>query len=169
MDTAENKTEKPASLKKGKYVFTGDLTIVQEAGATVPYLSATAIAVTEEDGNFKGEVLAVRVSDLILKQSSYIDENGKIIEAHKLYIWPRNLGSTEQWTDAKKDFINEFVLNFPIEVISAFDGSSITWKYITPEAFMKLPSALDMSAPFKDFATHQHEYFFLRRPLNEPK
>ena len=59
-------------LKKGKYVFTGALTIVQEEGASVPYFSAEAIAIIEKDSEFEGDVIHVKLSDLILKQSSYL-------------------------------------------------------------------------------------------------
>ena len=156
-------------LKKGKYVFTGALTIVQEEGASVPYFSAEAIAIIEKDGEFEGDVVDVKLSDLILKQSSYIDENGKVLEAHKLYVWPRNLGSTTQWTAGKEEFLNEFVMNFPIEVLSLEESNGVTWKYITPEEFKVIPEGINSSDSFKEYQEHMGEYFFLRRPLKEVK
>jgi len=170
MATSADKTDHNINLfKKGKYVFTGALTIVQEEGASVPYFSAEAIAIIEKDGEFGGDVIHVRVSDLILKQSSYIDENGKVLEAHKLYVWPRNLGSTQQWTAGKEEFLNEFVMNFPIEVLSLEESNGVTWKYITPEEFKQIPEEINSSDSFKEYQEHMDEYFFLRRPLKDVK
>lgn len=159
----------PVSLQKGKYVFTGKLTEGKFAGVSVPFFYAEAIAVTESNGIIKGDVLPVNISDLILKQSSFLDETGKLTEAHKLYVWPRNLGSTEQWSASKIEFLNEFVMNFPIEVISLEESNGVTWKYITPENFKKLPEGIQGSEAFKEFVKNKAEYFFLRRPINEPK
>ncbi|MCX2480093.1 hypothetical protein OQY15_13415 [Pedobacter sp. MC2016-15] len=156
-------------LKKGKYVFTDLLEEKQDPNASVPYFTAKAIIIEENPDNFTGDVAHVRLSDLILKQSSYIDENGKIIEAHKLYTWPRNLGSTPQWTAAKQEFLNQFILNFPIEILSLQEHGGVTWRFISPEQFKKLPANINASPEFQDFAAHKNDYFFLRQPLNEPK
>jgi len=170
MATSADKTADSIKLfKKGKYVFTGALTIVQEEGASVPYFSAEAIAIIEKDGKFEGDVVNVKLSDLILKQSSYIDENGKVLEAHKLYVWPRNLGSTTQWTAGKEEFLNEFVMNFPIDVLSLEESNGVTWKYITPEEFKDIPEGINSSVSFKEYREHMDEYFFLRRPLKDVK
>ncbi|HEY0176956.1 MAG TPA: hypothetical protein VGC08_11295, partial [Pedobacter sp.] len=96
----EQHSGNPLLLQKGKYVFTDELKEELAEGASVPYFSAKAIVILENNGVITGDILTVNVSDLILKQSSYIDETGKIIEAHKLYTWPRNLGSTAAWTAA---------------------------------------------------------------------
>lgn len=161
---------KPSQLlKKGKYVFVGLLKEEQEKNASVPYFTAKAIMIEENDDTFSGDIAVIRLSDLILRQSTYIDENGKRIEAHKLYTWPRNLGSTEQWAAAKYEFLEQYILNFPIEVLSLQESDGITWRYITPENFKKTPTAIQASPEFQDYAANQHEYFFLRRPVSEPK
>ncbi|MBB6500081.1 hypothetical protein [Pedobacter cryoconitis] len=156
-------------FNKGKYVFTDNLTEVHPEGVSVPFFSAKAILITTENDQLHGDIAAVKISDLILKQSSYIDENGKVLEAHKLYTWPRNLGSNAQWAACKREFLDEFVLNFPIEIISLQESGGVTWRYITPENFKNFPGDIQASSGFQEFARHQGEYFFLRRPLNEPK
>ena len=157
------------SLQKGRYVFVDQINEELAEGAVVPFLSANAICILQKDDLLHGLTEKVNLSDLILKQSTYIDENGKMIEAHKLYTWPRNLGSTTGWTAAKKDFLNQYILNFPIEIISLQESNGVTWKYITPEEFKHFPSNIDSTDEFQHFASHQHEYFFLRRPIQEPK
>jgi hypothetical protein len=156
-------------LQKGKYVFIDELKQEQPEGVSVPFFTAKAIMILEKDGILSGEIATVNVSDLILKQSSYLDETGKIIEAHKLYTWPRNLGSTPGWAAAKQEFLNQFILNFPIEIVSLQESNGVTWKYITPENFKDLPENIQGSADFQEFAAHKNEYFFLRRPMNEPQ
>lgn len=167
--SSEIPEEKVALLQKGKYVFTGNLKEGQSAQANVPFFYAEAIVITEENGEFKGDIVPVNVSDLILKQSDFIEDTGQVIEAHKLYVWPRNLGSTAQWSASKTEFLNEFVLNFPIEIINTKESNGLVWKYITPENFKKLPEGIQGSAAFDDYVKHQNEYFFLRRPPKEPK
>jgi len=156
-------------LQKGRYVFVDQLTEELAAGAIVPTLSAKAICIVEKNGLLHGQIDRINFSDLILKQSTYIDGNGKMIEAHKLYSWPRNLGSTTDWTTAKKEFLNEYILNFPIEVISLQESNGVTWKYITPEEFKHFHDDIPAGSDFKHFASHKNEYFFLRRPIDEPK
>lgn len=167
--TPQHTTEGLLKLQKGKYVFIDDLKEVYINEAVVPVFSAKAILINEIEGNFSGDIQTVNISDLILKQSSYIDANGKIIEAHKLYIWPRNLGSTKEWTANKQEFLNQFVLNFPIEILSTQESNGVTWKYITPENFKNLPDNIQGSEGFQEFVNHQNDYFFLRQPINEPK
>lgn len=162
-------SQKPLILQKGRYVFIDDLKEEQNPGSPIPYFSAKAILIVEKDGSITGDIKTVNLSDLILKQSTYIDESGKAIEAHKLYTWPRNLGSTIQWTAAKQEFLNQYILNFPIEVISLQEERGVTWRYITPENFKTFPDDISASSPFQEFATHRSEYFFLRRPLYSPK
>ncbi|MBB5634148.1 hypothetical protein HDE68_000033 [Pedobacter cryoconitis] len=169
MSSKDQNSASILSFQKGRYVFTDHLEEVHPEGVTVPFLTAKAILMVSDDGLIKGDVATVKISDLILKQSTFIDDDGKVIEAHKLYVWPRNLGSTKEWTANKQEFLNEFVLNFPIEVISLDESNGVTWKYITPENFKKIPEGMDVSASFKDYVEHQNEYFFLRRPLKEPK
>jgi hypothetical protein len=156
-------------LKKGKYVFIGLLKEEQDKNSSVPYFTAKAIMILEDHGIFTGDIGILKLSDLILRQSTYIDENGKMIEAHKLYTWPRNLGSTAEWTAAKQEFFNQYILNFPIEVLSLQESNGITWKFITPEQFKKIPAEIDARPAFQEYVTKQEEYFFLRRPLNEAK
>jgi hypothetical protein len=160
---------KPQLLQKGKYAFIDALQTMQPEGATVPFFVAKAILMVETAAGFTGDVSVINISDLILKQSTYIDENGKPIEAHKLYTWPRNLGSTEQWTAAKAEFLNQYILNFPIEVLSLQESNGVTWRYISPENFKEIPRNVQASPAFREYADHQHEYFFLRRPANDPK
>lgn len=157
------------TFQKGKYVFTDHLKEVHPEGASVPFLTAKAILITADEGSVKGDIATVKLSDLILKQSTFIADDGKALEAHKLYVWPRNLGSTKEWTANKLEFLNEFVLNFPIEIISLDESNGVTWKYITPENFKKIPDNIEASSSFMDYAAHQSEYFFLRRPLKETK
>jgi len=156
-------------LQKGRYVFVDQLTEELAEGAIVPTLSAKAICIIEKNGLLHGQANKINLSDLILKQSTYIDGNGKMIEAHKLYTWPRNLGSTTDWTAAKKEFLNQYILNFPIEVISLQESNGVTWKYITPEEFKRFPDDIVADPDFKHFASQKNEYFFLRRPIDEPK
>lgn len=156
-------------IQKGKYVFIDELKQEQPEGVSVPFFTAKAIMILEKDGILSGEIATVNVSDLILKQSSYLDETGKVIEAHKLYTWPRNLGSTPGWAAAKQEFLNQFILNFPIEIVSLQESNGVTWKYITPENFKDLPENIQGSVDFQEFASHKNEYFFLRRPMNEPQ
>lgn len=164
-----NSPESPLLLQKGKYVFVDELKEIFKEGASVPFFAAKAIMISENDGLLSGDIKMVNISDLILKQSSFIDETGKVTEAHKLYIWPRNLGSTKEWTANKQEFLNGFILNFPIEILSTQESNGVTWKYITPESFKDFPGDIQASASFQEFAGHKNEYFFLRRPVNEPK
>jgi hypothetical protein len=162
--------EQPRSyITKGKYVFTDELTEVQNPDMSVPYFTAKAIMITADKDEIFGDTGVVRISDLILKQSTFIDEHGKHTEAHKLYIWPGNLGSTKEWTAGKREFLTEFVLNFPLEVLSVQESNGVTWRYITPENFKKFPEDISASQSFREFAEHRKEYFFLRRPLDTPK
>ena len=165
----DSELQNPLSLQKGKYVFIDHLQEVFKEGASVPFFSATAIMVIEKEGELIGDIQTVNISDLILKQSSYVDENGKTIEAHQLYTWPRNLGSTIEWSASKQEFLNQFVLNFPIEILSVQESNGITWKYITPENFKNTTGDIRGSVGFQDYADHKNDYFFLRRPLNTPK
>lgn len=157
------------SLQKGKYVFTGKLEVVYKQDSLVPVLSAEAIVIREINGTLYGDIGKVNISDLILKQSSYLDENGKVIEAHKLYTWPRNLGSTKEWTASKEEFLNQYILNFPLEVLSVQESNGVTWKYITPENFKDFPEEMQGSESFRAFAAQKETYFFLRRPVSLPK
>ena len=159
----------PSFIQKGKYVFIDQLTVIEDNNSSVPYFSAKAIAMLKTDDKYEGVITNFRISDLILKQSSFIDDNGKTIEAHKLYVWPRNLGKTKEWTASKEEFLNEFILNFPIEIISTQESNGVTWRFITPEHFKKIPEGIDASEEFQEYADHIDEYFFLRRPLNEAK
>lgn len=165
----DNNPELPRLLQKGRYVFVGSLHEEQEKNASVPYFTAKAILIEEHTDTAAEDVAMLKLSDLILRQSTYIDENGKSIEAHKLYTWPRNLGSTAEWTAAKYEFLNQYILNFPLEVISLQESDGLTWRFITPEQFKKIPAGIQASSAFQEYVAHQEEYFFLRRPVNEPK
>jgi len=156
-------------LQKGRYVFVDQLTEELAEGAIVPILSAKAICIFDKEGVLHGLIGQINVSDLILKQSTYIDAKGKMIEAHKLYTWPRNLGSTTDWTSAKNEFLNQYILNFPIEVLSLQESNGVTWKYITPEQFKNFPGDISGSPDFQQFANNKNEYYFLRQPKEEPK
>lgn len=162
-------SKSPLLIQKGRYVFIDNLTEEENFGSPIPYFSAKGITIAEKNGILTGDINTVNISDLILKQSSYIDESGKNIEAHKLYTWPRNLGSTAEWTAAKKEFLNQFILNFPIEVISLQEERGVTWRYITPENFKAFPDNIKGSVSFQEFAADRNAYFFLRRPLYSPK
>jgi hypothetical protein len=152
-------------FKKGKYVFTGLLKEEQDEHANVPYFTARAIMIQENNDTFTGDISVLKLSDLILRQSTYIDEHGKMIEAHRLYTWPRNLGSTPEWSAAKYEFLNQYILNFPIEVLSLQESNGLTWRFISPEQFKKTPPAIYATPEFQEYVAKQDEYFFLRRPL----
>lgn len=156
-------------LEKGKYVFTSELEEHKIATSPIPLLTAKGFSITETDGPSVGKVIRANISELILRQSVYRDENGKMIEAHRLYTWPSDLGSTPEWTAAKRRFLDQFVLNFPLEILSRDASGGITWRYITPENFKKFPPDLSGSAEFMEFASHSADYFFLRRPVNLPR
>lgn len=160
---------KTALLQKGKYVFTELLQTDYNEGSSIPYFYAKAIFITGKESLLIGDTGFVNLSDLILKQSTFIDDQGKSIEAHKLYTWPRNLGSTNEWTASKREFLEEFIMNFPIEILSLQDQNGLTWRYISPENFKTLPENISMSDDFSAYAAHQEEYFFLRRTMNDPK
>jgi hypothetical protein len=166
---ADHNTGELLSFQKGKYVFMDELQEVYHADSPVPALMARAIRITEQDGVLYGDTGLLKLSDLILKQSAYQDETGRIIEAHKLYTWPRNLGSTKEWTACKIDFINQYILNFPIEVLALQQPEGISWKYISPENFKNFPADISGTAAFMEFAAQKDDYFFLRRPINEPR
>jgi hypothetical protein len=169
MSSKDQNSANVLTFQKGKYVFTDHLEEVHPEGASVPFITAKAILITDNDGSIKGDLATVKMSDLILKQSTFIDDDGKVLEAHKLYVWPRNLGSTKEWTANKLEFLNEFVLNFPIEIISLDESNGVTWKYITPENFKKTPEGIETTPGFQEYSEHQSEYFFLRRPLKDIK
>lgn len=166
---SDSSAQKPLLLRQGKYVFIDNLKEEETNGSSIPYFSATAIIISEKDGLSSGELTKVNLSDLILKQSSYVDENGKMMEAHKLYVWPRNLGSTKEWTMAKQEFLNQYVMNFPVEILSLQQEKGVTWRYITPENFKDFPEDIQASSSFKEYLDHKEEYFFLRRPIHVPK
>lgn len=168
-NTPQQTTESPLPLQKGRYVFIDELKEVYINDAIVPIFSAKAIIINEIDGSLSGDIETVNISDLILKQSSFLNENGSIIEAHKLYVWPRNLGSTKEWTASKQEFLNQFILNFPIQILSLQESNGVTWKYITPENFKESAENIQGSASFQEFASHKNEYFFLRQPIHSPK
>jgi len=165
----EGSSAKAVQLQKGKYVFTELLHTDYHEGSSIPFFYAKAISIIQKEQSFIGDIGAVNLSDLILKQSTFIDEHGKSIEAHKLYTWPRNLGSTNEWTASKREFLEEFIMNFPVEILSLQDQNGVTWRYISPENFKALPQEIHMSEAFKGYAEHQGEYFFLRRETEEPK
>lgn len=165
-DTASKKI---ALLEKGKYVFIDELDTAYQEGSAIPFFFAKAIFMVEREGIIQGELRNVNISDLILKQSSYINEQQQLIEAHKLYIWPRNLGSTNEWTAAKREFLNEFVMNFPIQILSLQENNGVTWKHISPETFKKTPESIVATPEFEQYNATKESYFFLRRPITEPQ
>jgi len=161
--------QEPILLQKGRYVFTENLEVIENEGSSVPIIAAKGFTITEKDGLVYGDFALVNISDLILKTAAYRDDNGRLIEAHKLYTWPRNLGSTEEWTQAKTEYLSQQVLNFPIEVTATAEEGGLSWTFITPERFKSLPKDMEMSTGFKHFADQPQDYFFLRRPVNEPR
>lgn len=153
----------------GKYVFTGNLQERLLAENPVPVIWADGLRMHLSDGKQVGDSGRFPVSDLILKSSVFLEDDGRKLEAHKLYTWPANLGITKHWTAAKTSFLQEFILNFPIEIISVHPEQGLTWKFITPEQFKKFPENFEAKSAFKDFFAHPETYFFLRRPLQDPK
>lgn len=169
MSTALNYPDAPVilPLQKGKYVFINNLFTSELTDNTVPDLYAEALQLSLQEGTLYGDRALTGLHELISRQSVFITEDGQPVEAHKLYTWPRNLGSTAEWTACKQDFLQAHVLNYPLEVLSVQDNGGLTWTYITPENFKDFPDDLPGSAGFREFAKNRKEYFFLRRPLRK--
>lgn len=152
----------------GKYVFTGSPVPRIGTNSPVPVLWADALRIYQPDKFPVGDSGQFPLSDLILKASVFVEQGGKKVEAHKLYTWPRNLGSTADWTKAKTEFLLEFVLNYPLEILDVHAEQGLTWTFITPENFKKLPDELHPEGEFITFYREPETYFFLRKPVNLP-
>lgn len=155
-------------FKKGKLVFIDHLQQHTPEGDSAPYFTASALVIAEKNGQYFGTVEELNISDLILKQSSFIYDGVNSREAHKLYTWPRNLGDMEAWAKSKKEFLEQHVLNFPIQIQSVQGKHHVTWEYITPEQFKKTPEDIHSSEAFQHYLDHIQEYFFLRKERRDP-
>lgn len=155
-------------FKKSKLVFLDHLQQHYPKDGGAAYFTATALVIAEHDGKYTGSRETLRISDLILKQSSFIYDGTHTREAHKLYTWPKNLGDMEAWAASKKIFLEQHILNFPIRIQSVQDEHHLTWEFITPEQFKKTPQDLQASADFQEYLDHSQEYFFLRKERNDP-
>ena len=155
-------------FKKGKLVFTDELQ-QDSLPNGVAYFTAKAIVITTDHSHARGDIETLKVSDLILKQAKFVTDGVNTIEAHKLYSWPAQLGDNNAWAASKTAFIEEHILNFPIEIISVDEEHHPTWTFITPEEFKKFPEGLDTSPAFQEYLDRQETYFFLRKERNDPK
>ncbi len=155
-------------FKKGKLVFTDALQEESSAGLNIPYYTAQALVISEQDGQYLGAVEELKISDLIQKTSTFVKDGVIKMEAHKLYTWPANLGDHQAWSESKKRFLEKHVMNFPIRIISVLEDNHITWEFISPEEFKKVPTDLKATPEFQNYLDHQHEYFFLRQPMDRP-
>ena len=155
-------------FKKGKLVFTGDLQEEHTVELNIPYFTATALVIAAENGKYTGTVERLKISELIQKTSSYIEDGVNAREAHKLYTWPANLGDHKAWSESKRIFLLQHVMNFPINIIAVQEQNHLTWEFITPEEFKIIPPGLKASPEFQQYLDHQDEYFFLRKDRNDP-
>lgn len=156
-------------FKKGKLVFTGNLQQENNPETNVPYFTARALVIEEEDGHFSGYVETLHIADLISRLSHFIYDGVNSREAHKLYTWPLKLGDNNAWAESKRLFLEQHVMHFPIRIHRVENENQITWEFIGPEEFKKTPPGLHATADFQHYLDHQAEYFFLRKEKNDPK
>lgn len=154
--------------KKSKLVFIEDLQQHNPKDGGAAYFTAKALVIAEDNGQYYGTEETLRISDLILKQSSFIYDGVHSREAHKLYTWPRNLGDMAAWAASKKAFLEQHVMHFPIQIHSVQEQQHLNWEFITPEQFKKTPSDIQASAAFQHYLDHIGDYFFLRKERNDP-
>jgi hypothetical protein len=155
-------------FKKGKLVFIDGLQEQSTPESNTPYFTAKALVIAEEDGQFFGSVEVLKISDLIQKSSNYVYDGVNSREAHRLYTWPANLGDNKAWSESKRIFLSQHVMNFPIQILSVQQENQITWEFITPEKFKKTPEGLQATPEFQQYLDHINEYFFLRKERNDP-
>lgn len=155
-------------FKKGKLVFVDTLQQHTPHEGAASYFTARALVIYEVDGQYFGASEILHISDLILKQSSFLYDGVNTREAHKLYTWPHNLGDMEAWANSKKEFIEQHLLNFPIQIQSVQGPHHCTWEYISPEQFKKVPDGLQADNHFQQYLDHINEYFFLRKERKDP-
>jgi hypothetical protein len=108
-------------FKKGKLVFIDTLQEENSPGLNIPYYTAKALVVIEENGQYYGTEDTLNISDLILKTSNYVYDGTNNHEAHKLYTWPADLGNSKAWSESKKIFLQQHVMNFPIQILSVIE------------------------------------------------
>jgi len=155
-------------FKKGNLVFIEDLKEETSAGSNVTYFTAKALVIAESDGQYAGTVETLKISELIQKTSAYVHNGVHQREAHKLYTWPANLGDHQAWSESKRIFLMQHVMNFPIRMIKVADDHHLTWEFITPEQFKNTPPNIKSSPEFQHYLDNQQTYFFLRKEKNEP-
>lgn len=155
------------SFKKGKLVFIEALKEESSEELAIPYFTAKALVISEIDGQYYGTVEVLNISDLIQKTSNYVYDGVNTREAHKLYTWPVNLGDSKAWGDSKRIFLEQQVMNFPINILSVQEDKYLTWEFISPEQFKNIPARLHASPEFQNYLDHKEEYFFLRKEKNE--
>ena len=116
-------------LSVGKYLFFGSP--VQEEGQNVMVagFSAKAIGIPSKESVTAASIQDYDISPLISKRSTHLLED-KLIEAHKLYTWPANLGDPKAWASSKYLFFEQHLINQPIEVLNVSEDQQITWKFI---------------------------------------
>ena len=156
-------------FKKGKLVFIDTLQQELDQNTGIPYFTARALVITNDDASSTGSLQTLKISDLISKLSTFIYDGVNSREAHKLYTWPINIGDNSAWAESKKSFIERHVMHFPIRIHQVEDENQITWEFITPEEFKKSPANLQASPDFQHYLDHQAEYFFLRKEIIDPE
>ncbi|WP_432708626.1 hypothetical protein [Pedobacter sp.] len=156
-------------FKKGKLVFTDSLQQKKDPETNVPYFTARALVIAEDDDHTTGSIETLKITDLISKMSHFVYDGVNSREAHKLYTWPVNLGDSNAWAESKRSFLEQHVMHFPIRLHKVENEDELTWEFISPEEFKKSPPDLQASADFQHYLDHQAEYFFLRKERNDPK
>jgi len=156
-------------FKKGQLVFIDTLQQEFDQNTGIPFFTARALVISNDDGAFTGSLQTLKISDLISKLSNFIYDGVNSREAHKLYTWPINLGDSAAWAESKRSFIERHVMNFPIRIQQVKNENQVTWEFITPEQFKKAPAHLQATADFQHYLDHQAEYFFLRKEKKDPQ
>ncbi|WGQ10294.1 hypothetical protein QG516_01335 [Pedobacter gandavensis] len=116
-------------LSTGKYLFFGSPVQQEGHNVVVAGFSAKAIAIQSHESGAAASIQEYDISPLISKRSTHVIEE-KLIEAHKLYTWPANLGDPKAWASSKYLFFEQHLINQAIEVLNVSEDHQITWKFI---------------------------------------
>ncbi|WP_316838805.1 hypothetical protein [Pedobacter gandavensis] len=116
-------------LTTGKYLFFGSPYTQEGQNLFVIEFKASAVGIHNDASGIRASVQDYNISPLLSKTSSHVLEE-KIIEAHKLYTWPANLGDPKAWAASKQSFFEQHLINHPIEIMMVLEEQHITWKFI---------------------------------------
>ncbi|ALL06599.1 hypothetical protein AQ505_14500 [Pedobacter sp. PACM 27299] len=116
-------------LSTGKYLFFGKPVQQEGQNVMVAGFSAKAIGIPNNKLGVAASIQEYDISLLISKRSTHLIEE-KLIEAHKLYTWPANLGDPKAWASSKYLFFEQHLINQAIEVLKVSEDHQITWKFI---------------------------------------